>query len=78
MHVIRRVLRIHPRRNHEDQVALSHHLNDFDSTFDGALDAEAERLQRKNREALRRPNCKCILVLVEADACDLLIAKHLF
>ena len=78
MNVIRWVLRVHPRSNHENQVALPHHLNDFYSSFDGPLDTEAEWLQRKNREALRCANRKRILVLVETDACDLLIAKHLF
>ena len=77
VHVIRGILGIHPRRYHQNQVALADHLNDFDAAFDAPFDAEAERLQREDREALRCADCKCILVLVEADASDLLIAEHL-
>ena len=67
VHMVRWILRIQSRRNHQNQVALANHLDDFDATFDASLDAEPEWLQRENRETFRRPDCKCILVLIEAD-----------
>ena len=75
--VVRRILRVHARRNDKNQVALAHHLHDFNAALDRALDSEPEWLKREDCEALRRPYGECILVLVETYVGDSLIAKHL-
>ena len=78
VNVVRGVLWVHTRCNYENQVAFPDHLHDFNSTFNAALDTEAERFERKNRKSFRRTYCKSVLILVETHMCDGFISEHSF